>query len=415
MTTPAPDPITPARVLVGRGGWAAVHPAPVHLDDSRDDGGRGLRPGGADLPPSAAVLRAGLAMSELDVTDLYVGYLTVGGGMSLPQVSAVLRGERQVSAVEHDHLAQALNDYFTGRGQNHPVAYAEDLADPRQPVTGPAGPGGGAPTPITWLHAPVDVEENTVVATGYRELLRQAVSQDPEATVGVVAGLSWSVTDEHELLEFLERTVTLATTLIGAADGAGVTANVGGAPFTAVSSDGGVLTVDEAQYVAGDGPCLHAMRSGTVVHADLATVRARWPEFAPAAQEGGVQEFLAAPLGEGQQWLGALNLYSTDGAGFTPRDSVLLRLLVSNATRSVQDYARLRAAHDLAAQLREAMASRAPIEQAKGILMAAHGLDADAAFNLLRTRSQHTNTKLHELARTFLADHTGQPTTNRPG
>lgn len=174
-----------------------------------------------------------------------------------------------------------------------------------------------------------------------------------------------------------------------------------------MSTHSRVQVVDQAQYVAGDGPCLHAMRTGTVVHADLDTVRRRWPQFAPAAEDGGVQDFLAAPLGDDDGSLGALNLYSTHGAGFTPDDGVLLRLLVSNAARSVQDYARLRSAHDLAAQLHEAMASRAPIEQAKGILMAAHGLDADAAFNLLRTHSQNTNTKLHDLARTFLADHTG--------
>jgi GAF domain-containing protein len=263
------------------------------------------------------------------------------------------------------------------------------------------------------LHEQVSIEQNTTppAAAGYEELLRRAVAKDPDATVGVVAGLSWSVTDEHELLEFLQRIVDLATTVIGAADGAGVTANVGGAPFTAVSTHTRVLTVDTAQYLADDGPCLHALRSGTVVHATLATVRTRWPQFAPTAEDSGFQEFLASPLGEDNQWLGALNLYNTHGAGFTAEDTVLLQLLVSNATRSVQDYARLRAANDLAAQLREAMASRAPIEQAKGILMAAHGIDAHAAFEMLRTRSQHTNTRLHNVATAFLADHTGAPTT----
>jgi hypothetical protein len=42
--------------------------------------------------------------------------------------------------------------------------------------------------------------------------------------------------------------------------------------------------------------------------------------------------------------------------------------------------------------------SREVIEQAKGMLMAVYGLDADAAFGILRWRSQDTNTKLHALA-----------------
>jgi hypothetical protein len=48
--------------------------------------------------------------------------------------------------------------------------------------------------------------------------------------------------------------------------------------------------------------------------------------------------------------------------------------------------------------LKGAFAHRAVIEQAKGIIMAARGIDAEAAFELLTAQSQHTNTKLHTLA-----------------
>lgn len=44
------------------------------------------------------------------------------------------------------------------------------------------------------------------------------------------------------------------------------------------------------------------------------------------------------------------------------------------------------------------MQSRAAIEQAKGIVMGARGVDADAAFDVLRIASQHRNTRLRELA-----------------
>lgn len=48
--------------------------------------------------------------------------------------------------------------------------------------------------------------------------------------------------------------------------------------------------------------------------------------------------------------------------------------------------------------LQGAFAHRAVIEQAKGIIMAVRGLDAEAAFELLTAQSQHTNTKLHTVA-----------------
>ena len=46
----------------------------------------------------------------------------------------------------------------------------------------------------------------------------------------------------------------------------------------------------------------------------------------------------------------------------------------------------------------KAMESRAEIEQAKGVLMSTHRIDADTAFDLLRQRSQTTNRKLRDVA-----------------
>jgi PAS domain S-box-containing protein len=48
--------------------------------------------------------------------------------------------------------------------------------------------------------------------------------------------------------------------------------------------------------------------------------------------------------------------------------------------------------------------NRAVIEQVKGILMMVYRIDADAAFDLLRWRSQETNIKLRAIAEQLLAD-----------
>lgn len=50
------------------------------------------------------------------------------------------------------------------------------------------------------------------------------------------------------------------------------------------------------------------------------------------------------------------------------------------------------------AQLREAIDSRAVIEQAKGALILRYGFDDDAAFAVLRRWSQDSNVKLHTIA-----------------
>jgi response regulator NasT len=55
--------------------------------------------------------------------------------------------------------------------------------------------------------------------------------------------------------------------------------------------------------------------------------------------------------------------------------------------------------------LQEAFGRRALIEQAKGILMARHSLDADKAFGMLREHSQHNGNKLVDVAAAIVASH----------
>ena len=67
-----------------------------------------------------------------------------------------------------------------------------------------------------------------------------------------------------------------------------------------------------------------------------------------------------------------------------------------------------RSAADRQSSITEAVAEfaahRAVIEQVKGILMVVYSIDADAAFDLLKWRSQETNVKLRTLAEPLLAD-----------
>jgi response regulator NasT len=55
--------------------------------------------------------------------------------------------------------------------------------------------------------------------------------------------------------------------------------------------------------------------------------------------------------------------------------------------------------------LQGAFGRRAVIEQAKGILMARHSIDADRAFGMLRNHSQHNGNKLVEVATSVVDSH----------
>jgi hypothetical protein len=69
---------------------------------------------------------------------------------------------------------------------------------------------------------------------------------------------------------------------------------------------------------------------------------------------------------------------------------------------------------DITTAVAKVTEARAEIEQAKGLLMAAYGISADRAFDILVWRSQETNVKVREVAHRFIdAMAGGLPVTTR--
>jgi GAF domain-containing protein len=207
-----------------------------------------------------------------------------------------------------------------------------------------------------------------------------------------------SILDEDDLLTVLQRVTAIACEVIAGADSAGVTIDLGGRTFTAVHTDGRTLRVDTEQYDAGEGPCLQAARQRQVVVVDFQDAARRWPGFAAAAREEGIHSFLAAPLFTDETTLGSLNLYGRSPQAFDDPAAEMVDLLTAALSRALGDFARFKTARDTAESLRQAMQTRAPIEQAKGVLMAMHGIDANQAFDLLRRQSQHSNIPVRVIA-----------------
>jgi hypothetical protein len=92
--------------------------------------GRERKSNGVDQRASEMSLRAGLALSGLTYEQLWAGYIGLGGTLERDQLRASLEGKSPLGSYEHDMVAQALNDHFTERGLNHPVAYAHELRPP---------------------------------------------------------------------------------------------------------------------------------------------------------------------------------------------------------------------------------------------------------------------------------------------
>lgn len=208
--------------------------------------------------------------------------------------------------------------------------------------------------------------------------------------------------DGQTLKDALQQLAESASRVIPDAENVSVTIVEPGGASTAAATDEAVIVIDSDQYAAGNGPCLEASHLQRPVRATVDVERERWPEFAAAAERLGVRVYLSAPLVVEDEVIGALNLYSSDERAFDPFDEALLRLFVTAASTSITGFRRYDRSRRIVEHLQRALESRAEIDQAKGVLMAAHGVTAEEAFSRLVGESQQHNTKLRDVARNLL-------------
>ncbi|MBY6709108.1 MULTISPECIES: GAF and ANTAR domain-containing protein [unclassified Rhodococcus (in: high G+C Gram-positive bacteria)] len=216
----------------------------------------------------------------------------------------------------------------------------------------------------------------------------------PEQDADVRSALGTSVDTDAGLDRALRSLVALSSKAIDGAASCGVTVQVADRVFTAVHSDARTLRVDADQYEIGSGPCLHAARTGDVVRVDRVEAEKRWPRFADVAREENIRSFLAVPLATERVRFGSLNLYGEASSAFTDADVDTAVGLTRVLAEVLGDYDRFGTLRAEVQGLRDALEHRGPIEQAKGILMAVHGVTADEAFRVPVERSQVVNRKV---------------------
>jgi hypothetical protein len=88
------------------------------MDDDR------MTAGGSE---SAMSLRAGIALSRLPYSEVWISYATLGGDLAPDELAERLHGRGPLSAIDHNVLAAALNDHLIDLGLHQPVPYADQL------------------------------------------------------------------------------------------------------------------------------------------------------------------------------------------------------------------------------------------------------------------------------------------------
>jgi hypothetical protein len=206
----------------------------------------------------------------------------------------------------------------------------------------------------------------------------------------------------------LRRVAELAGEGIAGVDAASVVVGDPAEPELLATSSALAQSGDGVQHFAGSGPTFEAYRSGRVTATgDLCDD----PRFAALARSRPteVNSCVALPVtlpgAPGGGTAGVLTLYARGrttldapstgeaaapfaaAAGALVRDSRLVTSLVTERD-----------------QLQEGLRHRAPIEQAKGMIMATRGCGPDEAFGLLVRLSNMTNRKLRDVALQYVAD-----------
>ncbi len=148
-----------------------------------------------------------------------------------------------------------------------------------------------------------------------------------------------------------------------------------GEMVTMAASDPDVAALTSLQIETRSGPLIETLRTKQPGGCADTLADDRWQEFAAAALSKGVLASMLAAFG---------------AAG------------VANASRYGD-------AQRTASQLQGAVAARAVVDQAKGILMHALRCDADEAFERLRHISQTQHIKLTEVARRLVETGVAEP------
>jgi GAF domain-containing protein len=211
--------------------------------------------------------------------------------------------------------------------------------------------------------------------------------------------LAQALTETESVRDTLQSILALALRFIPGCHAASVTVlDDQEQPSTIAATDDETYELDRRQYLLRDGPCIDAARRQQVSRWSLHDAEQRWPEFTQLAKVVGLRSYLSAGLGLAGRRLGALNLSSRDTDGFPQLDENLISLFTVPAVATIVVARRYLKARDLAAQLEQAMQSRAVIDHAVGIIMAESRCDADQAFATLRRASNNRNMKLRDLA-----------------
>ncbi len=217
--------------------------------------------------------------------------------------------------------------------------------------------------------------------------------------VSTLVELADSLVDDFDVVDLLTLLSDRCVEVLDVASAGVMLATPGGELQVIASSSEAMRTLELFQLQSDEGPCLDCYRTGRpIVNLNLGPPDSRWPRFASRALEDGLHSVHSLPMRLRGRSIGALNMFRTDDGALGEADVVAAQALADVATIAILQYQAAADAQILNAQLSNTLNRRIVVEQAKGKISEAAGVEMDQAFLWLRHHARSHNLRLSDLA-----------------
>jgi|tagenome__1003787_1003787.scaffolds.fasta_scaffold20978358_4 GAF domain-containing protein len=218
-----------------------------------------------------------------------------------------------------------------------------------------------------------------------------------------IAGAAQLLEEDEVADKTLRRLTDLAVELVPGSTAAAMTIATAQGALNFAASDRRLDELHRLQFDDGAaGPVLETLRHNEPRRIDDTSAEQRWPEFSRAARRAGFGSCLALPLRTDRHPAGAVALYAPEPDTFRGAAHDIALLFAAQGGTAVRNASLYRACRRLVDSLHAGLASKALIEQAKGILHAELGVSPAEAFRLLSRYSQDTNQRVRKISADLL-------------
>jgi GAF domain-containing protein len=223
---------------------------------------------------------------------------------------------------------------------------------------------------------------------------------DQGLLVGTLVELADNLIDDFDIVDLLTLLADRCVeTLDVAAAGVMLVTPAGSLGVVASSSDA-MRALELFQLQSNEGPCVDCYRTGEpIINLNLNGLNGRWPTFTPHAIAAGYHSVHSLPMRLRGTTIGALNMFRTDDGALDEDEVDIAQAFADVATIAIIQHQAAADAKQLNEQLNNALQSRIVIEQAKGKISEATGVNMDLAFQRLRAHARSHNLRLGDLAR----------------